>query len=210
MVKTVNDVIRDFNVQALQAELVRLHEVGTPRLIIETLKSELENVKVGTPKVKGMSRKHQIGDETVEWVYAGTGEAKNYALPHHGTPTATTILFMVLTDGNEYYYDYFNNVIADSLDGLNLATPPEEWKPWIMTGERDDDSRYWMVTYRFNMFQNTPVITTTVSAATASKAKAFIKKHYTPEGATNTAVEILAVQKITKQVAVDNGWSVQA
>ena len=177
MKKTVNDVIRNFNVQALEAELVKLHEAGTPRLIIETLKKEVEIVKATEPQVKGISKKHQIGELQVANVYVATdAEAKNYALPHHGTPTPTTILYIVLENGNEYYYDYFNNKIGATLEELNLATLPTMFTNWLMQEEYTEDSGLFEVSYRFS--PNAPVLTAIVTGEDLYDAAGIIDKKY--------------------------------
>lgn len=146
MKKTVTTVIANFNLTQLTKKYHELHEVGAPRLFIEGIKAMMENAKAGKVTVKGMARKHQIGDKEVTRVYAATTVAYDWAKPHHGDEMPTTMLMLVTADG-VYFWDYYTNQIGAKQDELSVKPVESGWVSWMMSDEEGEASGYYDVEY---------------------------------------------------------------
>lgn len=146
MKKTVTAVIADFNLSELTKKYHELHEVGAPRLFIEGIKAMMEDAKAGKVTVKGMARKHQIGDKEVTHVYAAQTVAYDWALPHHGDEMPTTVL-MLVTDDGVYFWDYYTNQIGAKQDELSVKPVESGWVSWVMSDEEGEASGYYDVEY---------------------------------------------------------------
>lgn len=146
MKKTVTAVIADFNLIELTKKYHELHEVGAPRLFIEGVKAMMEDAKAGKITVKGLARKHQIGDKEVIRVYAAQTVAYDWAKPHHGDEMPTTMLMLMTTDG-VYFWDYYTNQIGAKQDELSVKPVESGWVSWVMSDEEGEASGYYDVEY---------------------------------------------------------------
>lgn len=146
MKKTVTTVIANFNLTQLTKKYHELHEVGAPRLFIEGIKAMMEDAKAGKVTVKGMARKHQIGDKEVTRVYVATTVAYDWAKPHHGDEMSTTMLMLVTADG-VYFWDYYTNQIGAKQDELSVKPVESGWVSWVMSDEEGEVSGYYDVEY---------------------------------------------------------------
>lgn len=169
MKKTIGQVIASFNLVELQKKYAELHQVGAPRLFIEGIKAMMEDAKAGKVTVKGMARKHQIGDKEVTRVYAATTVAYDWAKPHHGDEMPTTVLMFVDDVGEVYFWDYYTNTIGKSQAELSIKGVESRWVSWICPDEANEPSGYWDIIY-------TPpgqgeALTVTIFAADESSAR---------------------------------------
>lgn len=146
MKKTVTTVIANFNLTQLQKKYDELHQVGAPRLFIEGIKAMMEDAKAGKVSVKGMARKHQIGDKEVTHVYAASTVAYDWAKPHHGDEMPTTMLMLVTTDG-VYFWDYYTNQIGAKQDELSVKPIEKGWVSWVVSDEANEASGYYDVEF---------------------------------------------------------------
>lgn len=146
MKKTITTIIANFNLIELKKKYDELHEVGAPRLFIEGIKSMMADAKAGKITVKGMARKHQIGDAEVNHVYTAQTVAYDYALPHRGDEMPTTVL-MLVTDNGVYFWDFFTNQIGATQDELSIKPVESGWVSWVVTDEADEASGYYDIEY---------------------------------------------------------------
>ena len=191
MIKTIKNVIGDFNVQKLQQKYQDLHEVGSPRLFIETIKAALEQYKSGNFQVKGMKKKYPVADVEALGVYITKAITYNWSLPAKGDEVETEVLFIQTADGG-YYYDYFNNIIGKYINELNIKPDSwEEYKSFVLTDEADEPSGYYKVYYS-TPIHGTPMLSLIVPADNANDALFKVQ-------------DSVRVETITKAQAVERG-----
>lgn len=147
MKKTVTAVIANFNLIELTKKYQKLHEVGAPRLFIEGIKAMMEDTKAGKVTVKGLARKHQVGDKEVIRVYAAQTIAYDWALPHHGDEMPTTVLMFVDEKGDVYFWDFFTNQIAKEQSELSIKPVESGWVSWVPSDEASEPSGYFDIEY---------------------------------------------------------------
>lgn len=197
MTKTINSVIANFNLIELTKKYHELHEVGAPRLFIEGVKAMMEDAKAGKVTVKGMARKHQVGDKAVKAVYAANTVAYDYAKPHHGDEMSTTVLMLVMDKGGVYFWDFFTNQIGKTQDELSIKPVETGWTSWIMMDEANEDSGYFDIAYSS---KGTPTqVTTTIFATDSFSAKSNFMAMY------GNWAEIKSVKAVTKAEAIKRG-----
>ena len=157
---TIKSVIGEFSVQKLQLKNEHLHQEGTPRLFIETIKAAIEQYKSGNFQVKGMSRKYPVAELEVKRVYVATATTYNWALPAQGEEVPTEILYMQTVDDVGYYYNYFNNTIGISMEELKVKDV-SPFKSFVLPSEKDDPTHYHLVTYKVD---NSPILSMIITS----------------------------------------------
>ena len=198
MTKTIKSVIGNYCIQKLTAENKALHEKGTPRLFINSIKNAIEQYKKGDFQVSGMTRKYTVADEEVTAVYVATATAYNWSLPARGDEVDTEILYMQTLDSG-FYYDYFSNTIVKNLDELNLKEGSVgEFKSFVLTGEEDEPTHYYLVKYTV---QNSPVLSTVVTFGGNKKIE-YVADLF---AGYNDMATVVSVTLITKAQAVARG-----
>lgn len=194
MTSTIKSVIGDFNIQKLQQKNKELHEIGTPVAIKNAIKSAIAQYKDGDFKVGGMNKKYTVADMEAIAVYTTTATAQNWSLPARGDDVPTEVLY-IMTQNGGYYYDYFNNVIAASLDELHVKDVGE-WTNYLLEGEGSEVSQYFQFYYTVN---NSPELTTLVTSYIDSTDAAAKFKTAHP------LANIVSVRGLTKAQAVERG-----
>ena len=196
MKKTVTAVIANFNLIELTKKYHELHEVGAPRLFIEGIKSMMEDAKAGKVTVKGLARKHQIGDKEVTHVYAASTVAYDWAKPHHGDEMPTTVLMLVTNDG-VYFWDYYTNQIGAKQDELSVKPVESGWVSWVPSDEADEASGYYDVEY------------SPKGTVATTKVTIFATDEYTAKSSFAAMfggwAELKSVTAVTKAAAVKRG-----